>query len=452
MQNSPTTYFKKILRGMGVDRAIGYGVLGKVWQLFAGPVTLILISLHLSPEVQGFYYTFISLIALQSFVELGFFVVITQFASHEWSDLDIDTKGNITGNPKALSRLVSLGRLVFKWYACASALFIMAVGAGGFWFLSQNPHPDINWELPWLIYIILSGIELWTLPFLSLLEGCNQVTNIQLLRLIQSIAKSLVMWAIMVTGKGLWIAVGAVGASLLVEAGVLFFKYRFFFIPFFTLKIDDHISWKTEIWPMQWRLAVSGFGGYLVHSIYTPVLFHYHGPIVAGQMGMTLQLAGMVESLAMMWVATKVPRFGMLIAKKNWIELDRLFFRSSFASMGVVVAGSIALWGIVFGLNSFEHSFAQRLLPPLPLAIILLAIVFLQVVYCQYYYLRAHKKEPVMKLNVAYSLANGLLVWALGSQFGAMGASTGYLITTGLILFPFSTLIFSRCRKAWHQP
>ena len=120
--------------------------------------------------------------------------------------------------------------------------------------------------------------------------------------------------------------------------------------------------------------------------------------------------------------------------------------------MGVVVAGSIALWGIVFGLNSFEHSFAQRLLPPMPLAIILLAIVFLQVVYCQYYYLRAHKKEPVMKLNVAYSLANGLLVWALGSQFGAMGASTGYLITTGLILFPFSTLIFSRCRKAWHQP
>ena len=74
-----------------------------------------------------------------------------------------------------------------------------------------------------------------------------------------------------------------------------------------------------------------------------------------------------------------------------------------------------------------------------------------QAVYCYYYYLRAHKKEPVMRLNVAYALANGLLVWGLGSHFGAMGASAGYLITTGLILFPFSTLIFFRCRREWHQ-
>ena len=98
----------------GVDRAIAYALLSKLWLLFAGPITLYLISLYLTPEMQGFYYTFLSLVALQVFIELGFYVVITQFASHEWAHLSFDDSGSIIGDPAALSRLVSLGRLVFK--------------------------------------------------------------------------------------------------------------------------------------------------------------------------------------------------------------------------------------------------------------------------------------------------------------------------------------------------
>ena len=77
----------KLLRWFDVDRAIAYALLSKVWLLFAGPITLYLISLYLTPEMQGFYYTFLSLVALQVFIELGFYVVITQFASHEWAHL-----------------------------------------------------------------------------------------------------------------------------------------------------------------------------------------------------------------------------------------------------------------------------------------------------------------------------------------------------------------------------
>ena len=75
--------FKKFLRWLEVDRAVMFAVLSKVWSLFAAPITLLLIAYFLVPEVQGFYYTFLSLIALQSFVGLGFYIVITQFASHE---------------------------------------------------------------------------------------------------------------------------------------------------------------------------------------------------------------------------------------------------------------------------------------------------------------------------------------------------------------------------------
>ena len=54
-----------------------------------------MISWYLTAELQGYYYTFTSLIALQVFLELGFSIVVTQFASHEWANLNLDKNGYI---------------------------------------------------------------------------------------------------------------------------------------------------------------------------------------------------------------------------------------------------------------------------------------------------------------------------------------------------------------------
>src|SRR5690242_13413514 len=101
---------------LGADRAVVFGSLWRIWQLLAGPVTLLAIGRYMSPDAQGFYYTFGSIIALQSFLELGFYLVIINFSSHEWVALSLDDDGRIIGDAHAHSRLVSLGRLVFRWY------------------------------------------------------------------------------------------------------------------------------------------------------------------------------------------------------------------------------------------------------------------------------------------------------------------------------------------------
>ena len=203
-----------------MDRAVAYAILSKIWSLFAGPITLYLISIYLSPEIQGFYYTFLSLIALQSFVELGFYIVITQFASHEWANLELDNERRIKGDSPALFRLISLGRLVFKWYAGASAIFILLVGTGGYVFLSQSSDPGIIWVQPWFALVLLSGLQLWMLPFISLLEGCNQVKTINCFRLVQGVVGACALWLAMSLGMGLWMiivssAMGVVVSSLL---------------------------------------------------------------------------------------------------------------------------------------------------------------------------------------------------------------------------------------------
>src|SRR5688572_27314580 len=97
-------------------QALVFGFTWRSWQLLATPITLFLIAHYFDAQLQGYYYTFASLLAIQSFFELGFSIVILNCAAHEWVDLSRGADGAICGDERAKERLVSLGRLAFVWY------------------------------------------------------------------------------------------------------------------------------------------------------------------------------------------------------------------------------------------------------------------------------------------------------------------------------------------------
>lgn len=442
--------FNRFLQQAEVDRAVVFVLLTRGWQLLTGPITLVLVAQYFTPEVQGFYYTFASLLALQTFVELGFHLVIINMASHEWAQLGLDETGRLTGSPQAQSRIISLGRLIFKWYAAVSLIFIVVVSLVGYIFFAQTPHPGINWQTPWLTLTLLTGLLLWTLPFNSLLEGCNQVATINQFRFIQAVLGVLALWLAMFLGVELWATVAMAAVKLLSDLYLLLVRYRPFFEPFFKPPGGPGMNWQSEIWPMQWRLALSGMVGYFAYSLFNPVMFYYHSAAVAGQMGMTWQLTQVLQQVALAWVYTKAPRFGMLIARRDYTELDRFWLRVSLVSLAIISVGAVVIWLLVYGLNFFQLPLAQRLLPPLPTGLFLSAAVIYQVAQCQTAYLRAHKQEPIMVMSVVTSLMIGLLVWLLGSRLGPLGAAAGYLSIVFLIVI-WETFIWVRCRAAWRS-
>ena len=441
---------KAWLRRAEVDWAVFYGVLASGWQLAFAPITVVLIARYLSPEVQGFYYTFMSLIALQSFLELGLSVVVLNVASHEWAHLALDKKRCVSGDPRALSRLVSLGKFVGKWYAVGSMLFMIGVGIVGHIFLSQQTYQYITWVGPWWSLVFLSGLLLWCMPFNSLLEGCNQVVTLQKFRLSQLIVKNVALWLTLVFNWQLWAAVAAMGVSFLCNMYLFGIEYRSFFKSFFYQPIRYKIDWKTEIFPMQWRLALSGVASYFMFQMFTPVMFYYHGAVVAGQMGMTMAVVAALQGVSLKWLQPKAPVFGMLISRKNFIDLNRLWRRTARAVFFVALFGASCAWSIIYGLNLLNIPISGRLLPPLPTALFFAATIFMAVGYCETVYLRAHKKEPIMVLSIVTSLLMGLMVWLLGRRFGPLGAAAAYLIVIGGISLPWETVIFFRRRIEWH--
>lgn len=424
-----------------------------MWGLCSGPVTAILVAVTFTPEVQGFYFTFGTIVALQVFVELGLGTVIIQFASHEWSKLSLDASGRIAGDRASLSRLVSIANIASKWYLAGGVLLVVGLGAGG-WLFFGPVTSGVPWFSPWLLLCLVTGLEVCLVPIWSLLEGCNQLVQLYRFRFLQGLIASLSTWAAILLGAGLWTAPLSVSATLLVSIFFIRRRYWSFLTSLLLGRADGPtIAWRSDMLPMQWRIALSWIGGYFVFSLFVPVLFKYDGPVVAGQMGMTWSMVAMIGAVTSAWVSPRAPRFGMLIARKEYGELDRQLRAVTGIVVGVSALLALTVWLLVLMLNALDHGLAMhlaaRLLAPLPTGLLLAAHCIMLATTPASAYLRAHKKEPLMVFSIIYAALVGCSTFFLGRHFSVMGMAAGYLIVNALAM-PVVFLIWSRCRKEWH--
>jgi len=436
-------------RWAGIDRPIFFIICGRAWSLVSGPVAIYLITRFFSPEVQGYYYTFGGVMAMQVFFELGFSQCTIQFASHEFSVLRFGPDGALEGDATARARLASLARLSIKWYAYLSLLFVLAVGASGhLFFYLKNPGGD--WIIPWWLLCGATGLTFALAPFWALLEGCNQVAFVYAFRTFSAILQSVVLWLSLASGAGLYACGLPVLGLALVSALVLYGRWRTFFRQLFKTKGHQAISWQKEIWPFQWRTGVTWASGYFVYNFLTPLLFYFHGPAVAGQMGMSLQLVNALHAVAVSWTYSKMPLFGILIAQRRYAELDQIFKRATTRAVGVCFLGAIVLTAGVWWLQSYYLAVGGRFLKLDALVLLLVPTISNQFLFALSFYVRAHKIEPFMRLAIVNGVATGLSALILAKQYGAFGGCLAYA-GVQFSLLPWALSIWRNCKREWHS-
>lgn len=446
-------WIKQSMRMVGIDRAVFFTLLARGWSVGAGLLTLVFVTQFLSPELQGYYYTFYSLIALQIFIELGLNFAIIQFASHEMAKLSWTPEGTLSGSPEAKRRLQSLMHFAVTWFGVAALLMVavlLPVGILFFGTASPEGASVPNVSAPWLLLVVFTAANLIVIASVAVLEGCGKVAQVAILRLGQSVFSVITVWIVLSLGGHLY----ALAASSLMMALVgltwLWVKYRVFFKDLFSHRTPlPGMNWRQEIWPFQWRIAVSCMSGYLVSQLLTPLLFSTHGPVVAGQMGMSLQMIHAMNSVAMAWITTKAPTYGQLIATKQTKALDTLFLRGLAQSFGILLIGVISVLLIFFYLTLTESPYAIRVLSPYLFAILSLACLANHIVCAEAAYLRAHKQEPFMVLSVLNGVATAILALLLIPPFGDAGAVYAYATTALLIGLGGSTAVFFRKRREW---
>ena len=89
-----------------------YGMAGRLWLVLTGPVTIVVLASQFTPQVQGYFFTFVSLAAARIVAELGLGqVIIVKLAQ-----LCPSTPNPSDGVP---SRVAGLIRFTAKWFAGA---------------------------------------------------------------------------------------------------------------------------------------------------------------------------------------------------------------------------------------------------------------------------------------------------------------------------------------------
>jgi hypothetical protein len=457
--NSRPTLLSKVTRwldsarhGLGLDRAVVFTVLARAWTSASGLVTVVLIARFLSPAEQGYYYTFASLIALQMVFELGFSQVVMQLASHERAHLSICPNGPVTGDQTAHARLASVLQLSVRWYGAGALLLGLSLIPAGFYFFSSHQHLGdlVSWRTPWIAAATAAVCAFQLDPLYSFFEGCGFVSNVAHMRWVQAVIGSLLAWTTLITGHGLYAPAAVIAGQVVVGATWLLLRRRLL-IDLLTYKIGQQpVSWRSEIWPFQWRIAISWISGYFVYQTFNPFLFAFRGPVAAGQMGMSLSFANAVMVIAMSWVSTKSAPFGTLIARKQYLQLDVLFFKALRNSTFVAAVGAIAIWSGSTYLYSTHNRYADKLLSPLPFALLLVAAIFNHLLASMATYLRAHKQEKLFQLSLSIAVAVLVSNYFFARSSGALGMVTAYLVIMALLGLGGGTLLFSKYRRLWH--
>ena len=430
----------------GIDRAVAFGILTKAWQVPSGAVTMLVITFSLTPETQGVYYTIFGILGLQNMAEAGLTSVLMHAVSHEWSSVHFGKDGRLTGEQTSIDRIASLARGGVKSLAICGSLFAVAAIAWGLWVFLHGDAVGVPEKvgtstivMVLVVSVVLSAFSLVSAGLVAIVEGCNQVESVNRNRLGQVISGSLIVWLVLGAGGTIWAIAASLAVQLVWEMNLLLIRYRSLMVGLWQLPHTE-FNWREAVWPLQWRIALQSFAHQLAFAPMIPVLYSFHGAVVAGQAGMTLTTLIQLQGVSSMWIRTRAPRFGELIARGNRLELTQLFRRTTLHST-VALFGILTLFlGVLAGMSHSDVSIlsklAARFLMPIPAAWIAVALIPLHVMHCFAIYLRAHKVDPLWRITICCNLLLAVAVVFGEARYGAIALGVPMTLIYGGLGLP----------------
>lgn len=434
---------------LGIDRAVAFTVAGRVLTLTGGLLAAAFVVRFLSRVEQGFHYTFLSLLTAQVFFELGFAYTTMQLAAHEKARLEWQADGTLGGEASALHRLASLQSLTLRWSLVVAVVFILCLAPAGLWFFGRADVAGVTWRGAWVWLVAATGVSLATTPVLALLEGCGLVARVALVRSIATLASQATLCVALALGAGLRSAPMAATAAAAVPVTWLLLQARPALVALASVSAPGGLSWRREVWPLQWRLGLSWLSGFFIYYAFNPILFQIAGPTEAGRFGLALSVTGTISTVGLAWISTRVPTFSGLVAQRRFVDLDRLFWRS--LAQAVLVAGLLAA-GLLAGvavLTLTQHPLTTRIVEPVAFLALVLAALANVVASSEAAYLRSYKQDPFMGISLltAVLVTGGAVVAA--RAYGTTGVAVTYLGVISTVMLVGGHLIFVRKRALW---
>lgn len=413
------------------------------------PVVSAVVIWKLSPDLQGYYYTFNSLLTLQVFLELGFSLCITQFISHEFALLTIKVDGRIEGPPLAQRRFVGIGKLALRWYLLLGVALTAVLIVVGECFFHGSPS-DIAWRGPWWLLSLSSGIGVCYDALIAIENGMNRVSHTAKLAIWRNLIRLPIIVGLLILGADLYSIALAVLCSNVVVLIAAFVARKTIFYKMLLSHSDTHVvSWVAEIWPMQWRIGLSWISGFFIFSLFNPIIFKYIGPVAAGRFGMTWTAINGIVSLCQVPMNTRQPMWGILLAREDhrtlWSAWRRvlvfcLILALLAAGCSILVLHELTLWPGV----------SRRLLSVREATPLIAAGVFNQFSFSVAAVTRAEKREPFLYNSLCSALFISVGLVFATPRYGLDGVAWVFFLAS-LFNFPWAWWIMTESKAYRHR-
>jgi O-antigen/teichoic acid export membrane protein len=418
----------------------------RIWNIIAGIIVVFVIPNYLNYNIQGYYFTFLSIVALQIIFELGLSQIITQISSHEFAHVEPYRTTHIKNNDN-INKLIYIKHFIKSWYKKISLLFFITTWTlGALYFSLFSTDGSVDWAYPWLIMVLATAINLFLTPRFGIIEGAGETGRVAMVRLTQSILGHALMVIVILAGGQLWsVIVVPLTASIYSFAWLAFSKNPYRNIP---MQVGPGIrepQWRSELMGLQWRVALAWLGGYLSYQTIVPIVFAFQGSGEAGRIGMALQISGTLQTLGMSWIAARSPEFGYLISRGEFRNLRRLFVRSSsYAVATTLVCSTLVAIGIQLIVALYPN--LEYKLPSITVSLILIATsTFGAFTYAMAAYMRAHKTEPLV-ISSLVTGATTVVLATIGGQSSAVVVIALYAFVTLCISTPWTYVLYRRYR------
>ncbi len=443
------------LRRLIGDRALGFSLVGRVWQTISGPITIALIIVTLSPAQQGVYYALVSIVGLQAFVELGLLNVLISYAGQESSRIlpllgrseAAATQAERERSEQASARMACLLAGANRWFRWMSLVFAAAAILFGIWTLSAAEVP-IAWLGPLVALVGTAAATVAISPQLAVLEGAGQREDVYRFRLLQIITGSLVVWLCLAIGWGIWSLVASAITQLSFALYLTRIRHAALLRQLQTLApASTDVSWASEIVPAQWRMAAISLSQHVATQFLVLAVLTYRSAEDAGRLGLTLSITSAIQIIAQTWLQANLPLISTKHGTGQTSAAAALWRQLAITSTLVLTIGLFALCSALQLLSWSWPTIAARFVAPYQVAILAVGCLASHQLSIQGMYFLAKWRKPLTRAAVGGFLTTAALVWGGGLFAGIDGVISGYAVGLAAVTLPLHTLDYLAHRR-----
>lgn len=428
--------FLKFLGSHGVDRVFAVNFATRAWMLAFGPVVLAVIVQRLSPAEQGFYYTFLSLIGLSVFLDMGFTRAVQVFTSHEFAALNLPRGKPMEGSAPHRQRMADFGKAILLAHLALALVAGTVIGLVGEVMFRREANAAVAWHGPWWALSFAAATSFVVVPMQTMLEAAGHVPHMAWVKLARQVATNVVLVSALLAGNGLASSALSAWVGFVLVLALVVVPYAPFWRQLLAGRARPGFALLRGLAGYQVRIAISWSAGYFIFSIMTPVAFATLGAEDAGRMGLTWQVMSIVSSIAFSVIQAKTPALGTLLGQGRSTDAIDINRRATRGALFVAAAGfAILAAGLAVvrllpdvGWPAVVTKVSGRMLPLLPIALLAAAELGKLQMLGVFSFVRALKVEPFTPMLVILALLVPSACWLLGSRFGVEWLCLGYVL------------------------